>query len=578
LDRITKSLLNEFQQDQDLIHLDESDVFERLGIFSTISKEHGEGFEFEPLCVGGPQDLSLDGIGIIVNGTLITSVEEVDDLFDVNRYVEARFIFVQTKTASSFSGAEIGSFLHGVRQFFDEDLEVTVNDSVAQFREIQGKIYDYSAQFRRGKPLCVMYYVTTGSWNEDINLLNRIGVGKRDLEESNLFSDVVFHPIGADELHTLYQATKNSISVEFNFPQRIPLPEIEGVTEAYLGVLPATEYLTLVVDESGAILKSLFYDNVRDFQQYNPVNKGIGQTLRDESSRERFAVLNNGVTIVAKKLQTTSTKVFIEDYQIVNGCQTTHVLYDQRDSLADDVFIPIRVISTTDENLTNAIITATNRQTEVKEEDLQALSSFQRKLEAYFASFEDSNQKLYYERRSKQYVSVPGIKKNRIVTMGQQIRAFASMFQDQPHRASRHYTQILKQLGTRIFSDGHQLEPYYASAFALFRLESMFKSQIIPNTYRPARYVLMMALRYLLAGPDMPAFTANAMRAYTQNILNVLWDDQAAAAAVGRCISLVDDIVSTMPEQSLNRDMVRGQDFTNAVRDRALSAYASSAL
>ena len=73
MDRITRSLLNEFRQDQDLGHLDESDVFERLGIFSTISKEHGEGFEFESLCVGGPQDLGLDGIGIIVNGTLVTT-------------------------------------------------------------------------------------------------------------------------------------------------------------------------------------------------------------------------------------------------------------------------------------------------------------------------------------------------------------------------------------------------------------------------------------------------------------------------------------------------------------------------
>jgi len=83
---------------------------------------------------------------------------------------------------------------------------------------------------------------------------------------------VKFHPVDADELYKLDQLTKNTISAEFTFPQRVPMPEMQGVKEAYLGILPAIEYLQLVVDEAGMIRKSLFYDNVRDFQSYNPVN------------------------------------------------------------------------------------------------------------------------------------------------------------------------------------------------------------------------------------------------------------------------------------------------------------------
>jgi AIPR protein len=87
------------------------------------------------------------------------------------------------------------------------------------------------------------------------------------------------------------------------------MPDMEGVKEAYLGILPAIEYLQLVVDEAGMIRKSLFYDNVRDFQSYNPVNQGIQKTLRDSTARGRFAVLNNGVTIVAKALRATGNKI-----------------------------------------------------------------------------------------------------------------------------------------------------------------------------------------------------------------------------------------------------------------------------
>ena len=38
------------------------------------------------------------------------------------------------------------------------------------------------------------------------------------------------------------------------------IPEMPGVTEAYLGFLPASEFLALLRDESGVLLKTIFYD------------------------------------------------------------------------------------------------------------------------------------------------------------------------------------------------------------------------------------------------------------------------------------------------------------------------------
>ena len=231
----------------------------------------------------------------------------------------------------------------------------------------------------------------------------------------------------------------------------------------------------MITDPAGSIRKPLFYDNVRDFQGNNPVNAEIKETLGDAAGQQRFAVLNNGVTVVARGLRTTGNKFVVSDYQIVNGCQTSHVLFDAKDLLGEDTFVPLKVISTSDEDIINSIITATNRQTQVTADDLYAMSAFQKKLEALYESYPDKK-KLYYERRSKQYAAVNGIEKVRIIGKSQQVRAFAAMFLNDPHRAARYYSDLRAQVGTKIFNEDHKLEPYYVAAFAFYKLEFLFRN------------------------------------------------------------------------------------------------------
>jgi hypothetical protein len=155
----------------------------------------------------------------------------------------------------------------------------------------------------------------------------------------------------------------------------------------------------------------------------------------------------------------TGNKFYIEDYQIVNGCQTSHVIWHNREHLDDSVMVPLRLIATQDEEVIAAIIKATNRQTEVKEEQLLALSDFQKKIEAYFGSFELSK-RLYYERRSRQFTAV-SIEKTRIITPSNLIRAYASMFLDEPHRTTRNYKALLDRVGTAIFGATPEVSPHF---------------------------------------------------------------------------------------------------------------------
>jgi hypothetical protein len=173
---------------------------------------------------------------------------------------------------------------------------------------------------------------------------------------------LVRHPVDAGQ--KLYNQTKNALSREFTFADRAVVPEIKGVSEAYLGFVSARTFLKIVSDDDGDIIKSIFYDNVRDWQDYNQVNTEIKETLASDH-KARFVLMNNGVTIIARTVRPTGNRFYIEDFQVVNGCQASHVLADSRDQIDDSVMIPLRLIGTQDEDVIGSIVHATNRQTEV---------------------------------------------------------------------------------------------------------------------------------------------------------------------------------------------------------------------
>jgi len=52
------------------------------------------------------------------------------------------------------------------------------------------------------------------------------------------------------------------------------------VKEAYLGYIPAKEFLPIITNEDGEIMRGIFESNLRDFQGLNnPVNNAIKETL-----------------------------------------------------------------------------------------------------------------------------------------------------------------------------------------------------------------------------------------------------------------------------------------------------------
>jgi hypothetical protein len=99
----------------------------------------------------------------------------------------------------------------------------------------------------------------------------------------------------------------------------------------------------------------------------------------------------------------------------------------------------------------------------------------------------------------------------------------------------------------------------------------LFRNQTLASEYKPARYVLRMILRYLLAGPQSPPLTANAMKTYTYPIIETLCDEQGAIQALRRSIAVIDDVTASIPEGRLDRDTVRSQEYTALAQEKVIA-------
>ncbi|HWP55044.1 MAG TPA: AIPR family protein, partial [Pyrinomonadaceae bacterium] len=504
MDRITENLLGEFSKEHGIDALADEKRFEHLAAYVTIRRHYSKTFDTGDLVTSGGDDTGVDAIAMIVNGVLITDIDIFKEIAEQASHFDVVCVFVQAERSAAFDGRTIGNFGFGVQDFFSDAPTLRRNEEITKAAEIMSAILDQSGRFQKN-PVCHLYYVTTGKWNpDDATLEGRRQSEIEDLRNTRLFSDVFFVPIDAEQIHKLYRQSRNAVARQFNFEKKAVIPEIPGVQESYLGYLPANQFLKLITDEDGEMLGGLFYDNVRDWLGLDSVevNKEIKDCLDSEAQADRFVLMNNGITIIARSLKVSGDRFSIENYSIVNGCQTSHVLYESREDLSDSVMVPVRLIGTQDEDVINDIIHATNRQTAVKAEQFFALEDFPKGLERYFQTFDDQF-KLYYERRTNQYDQL-SIEKTRIITPANMIRAFASMFLNEPHRATRNYAALRDKVGDTIFAEGHRMEPYYVAAFTLYKLEYLFRSKQLDPKYKPARFHILLATRLLAADEQVP--------------------------------------------------------------------------
>lgn len=565
METVIESYLNDFCDHFGMKDMDASTKFEDFVNYVSIPKLEENSESIEGVNIGNNGNPGIDGLAIIVNDHIVHSTEEVDYFLNALGRLEVSFYFVQAKTSSSFEMTEMVSFINCIKDFFKARTTFDFNDDTIRLHEVKEYIYSKSIKMLQNPTLTIIYGCL-GQWsNDNKNFEAAINTVLDELKSTGYFSNVEFKPYDRDLLKSSYRELRNTISRSIVFEKHTIIPSINDVDEAFVGMLPGSEYLKLISSEQGDMLRNIFYDNVRDFQGFNSVNSEIKNTLEDNDSKDKFALLNNGITIVAKKINKTGYTFNISDYQIVNGCQTSHVLFYNRKYIDDKVYIPIKLIVTKNYELMSKIIRANNRQTTVGNEAFEILSPFHKYLEEfYIAESKKHSIDLFYERRSNQY-DHDNLTRSSYVTLASQIKSLVAMFFYEPHCSTQRYFGELLQMYTKnVFKEGDLGFPYYASGLALNRIEKLFAEGKIEKKYKRFKFHIIMLIKTLIIGAEKDPLNKKKLEQDCEKLISMLLDETVLLDYVHKAISMIDERLNNV-SHSYFRNAHGTSAFTDSI-------------
>lgn len=281
--------------------------------------------------------------------------------------------------------------------------------------------------------------------SELIHLIDTIGKQGKDFDRINVYFlingfsnhdkekieindvDVFVHTWDVSRLFKINESSSVHEPIEIDFGnftedvkglQCLQVPGIDEMYDCYLAIVPGEILAKLYKEFSNELLES----NVRAFLgQAGKFNKGIRDTIRTKP--QMFLPYNNGITATAESVETklvdnqlVITK--LNDFQIVNGGQTTASLYHTQKKFKDadlsKIFVQMKLTVIKDKEKKNEevpnISRFANSQNKVSELDLRSNNPYFVQIEnlsrkKYVVNPENRNQSLlwFFERANGQY-------------------------------------------------------------------------------------------------------------------------------------------------------------------------------
>ncbi|EMW1139781.1 AIPR family protein [Serratia marcescens] len=538
---IVKAQLKTFREMNPNENMNESELFEVMSIFSIENGILGENIDpFKAHLKGS--EFGIDGVAISIQGKLCTDIDEAAEILSYGKNHSSDFHFFQSKTSDSLDYGNISKFLDAVYDFFTTQTLVK-GEQLNNLVEVKDEIY---AKATKASPSLRCYYCTTGAGNVPELIQKLIDTNHTRLNQLNIFDDVHIECIGAKVIQDGFRSATNSSSAKLTFSKAVTMPSHEKVDEAYIGYVSASEILAIALgepDQEGVshINRSLFYDNVRDFNPDSEINKSIISELELGGSAS-FVFKNNGITVVSKSIDRKGDIFTLEDFQIVNGCQTTNILAHIRDK-ADGISVPLRLIGCSDADFISSVIIGTNRQNEVREDQFWAMRPFMKDLEEYCAS-QSGDARLFIERRDNQYRDIL-VERTRILRPSDLMKVAAAMFFYQPHRAARDHRGIRKEFSDRIFSEDHNIELYHVAALALYKFDYLVRTAKVDRSRVIYRFYALYALvRKNWKTPDILDAAPKSQKKVRDAILSVLNDNDKFAFQIEEVAKKLEEIIS----------------------------------
>jgi hypothetical protein len=501
--RIIQAHLKNFSESFGYTALDESVQFEKFCAYAILSSRYSSDLDLDDVTTGEGDD-GIDGVAVIIDEAPCPSSEEAIEIFkSPRRNHDIDLVFVQAKSGERFDLGDFLKFKEGILRFINSE-NYPINDEILrEAKSIFDTVISNAPKIRNGQPSIYAVYVTTGLYQHPDELERARLEFIQQLQDTGYFFEVDVSVIGRDKLTKLWVGTYSGTQASLTAMSTAALPEISGIDEAYLAVVKAADLVDrLLVTEDGNLRGQVFEENVRAYLgQDNPVNKSISETIRSTSA-SRFPVLNNGITIVSPDVKLQGNVIHLKNFQIVNGCQTSNVLFENKEHLGD-VMVNVKIVETQDEDVFAELVRATNSQSKVDDAQFLSLRPVVKRVEQYFNSIdpEDKEKKLFLERRDRQYVGqdVPAL---RVYSLHNAAKCVTAMYCGRPELAFRYPKQMYDELGPSIFSDDTKEIVFYSACLTMHRFNLLVSNSAIPQNMKKFKWHILAVCKAIICGKE----------------------------------------------------------------------------
>lgn len=576
LDKILKGIVSDFQRKYSLEGT-EAHMFEHVVNYISVAKFHPEAFsdagDFELISIDKKGLFGIDGIAFIVNGNLVTSKEDIG-LYAKSKYLDVIILVMQAKTEEKCDTGDLLKTITASKSFFgDHALLTETSPELNNAYEIYTEIFKYSKFFNATSPQCIINYITAArTW--DKTLVAGI-VSAAESEIPAMFSEIKTTKInvfGSTYVIDTYNELENSVDVQINFKNYLCFDKINEIEQSYLGYLSGDEYLKIIMDNRGDIRTKIFYENVRDYQgEGNPVNKEIRHTLETAAFRDKFVLLNNGITIVTKHFKSLGSNMFeLREFQVVNGCQTSHEIYNAR-AYAKEILVPVKIIHTVDQDVISMIVKSTNRQTPVPNEAFVALEKYHKHLQQAFEEYsKEMPLAVFYERRSGELA----LRKNtdncyEVATLHSIIRSVTSVYFQEPYIVyNNNPANILKNRQSKLFQDDQPYEIYYIAYYLFAQFLKMASNREFNNfEYKLRFYIIMVARCILTKKAKCDALNSKSTRNEALELVSLC---KREPSVINRALTEAKELVDSLVQEKKSdiEQLLRSPSFNNSVLDK----------
>lgn len=548
-----KVMLKDYQKSYRMENVAEDVAFEYFVNHTILRSHQPEAFNVindicDLICVDGQNDMGIDGIAIKVNDIFISTIDDIDNILSMHRKIRIEFIFIQSKYKEKFDTGEYGKFVDGVVDFLQVEHYEPHNEKIDSWIKI--KDYLLSEDIMGAwvdVPDIRTYYVVMGKWNENEHIIAKTENMKKQIDKMRTYGHVIERYMDSKSLLTMCEENENNFTTVLNTMDSFQLTEVDGVENSIILLCNAEEIIKMLKSSDELLRKSLFNDNVRDYQGDTTINHEILLTIQNRP--QQFVLMNNGITIVCSKAISSNRKVTITNPQVVNGCQTCNVLYlaYKSDIKLNDIYVTVKVISTKMSDVTNQIVRGTNRQNIVLDEAFEITRDFHKNLENFFLALpiDNSYEKIYYERRSKQYADNPTILATQKINFRLLIQSVVSIFLEKPNCGYIHEAKLLQEFQNVIFVDNQSLYPYYVAPSLLLLMDTICREREDRRFCSTYKYQILFVLAINIAGFPPDINKGKILDEYCENIMKTFSDRNLLVNKVERSVNEFKEIVDS---------------------------------